>query len=84
MTLMGKVNVIKMVVSPQFNYVLMMLPITVPLTVFCKYDTMVKHFLWDRKKPRIKMSKLCSPIDKGGLGLPDPRLYYISGLGGTI
>lgn len=26
----------------------------------------------------IKLSKLCSPKEKGGLGLPDPRLYAIS------
>ncbi len=78
LTLWGKVNVIKMVVAPQFNYVLMMLPITVSPQIFKRYDTIIKDFLWDRKRPRVKSSKMWPPRDKGGLGLPDPRLYYVS------
>ncbi len=35
-------------------------------------------FLWEEKKARIKLSKLCGPKDKGGLSLPDLRLYGIS------
>lgn len=56
----------------------MMLPVTVSPTIFSQYDTIIKHFLWEGKKPRIKMTKLSRPTDRGGLGLPDPRLYYIS------
>lgn len=70
----------KMVVSPQFNYPLTMLPVTAPTSVFNQYDTLVKEFLWDGKRPRTRLIKLCLPRDGrgGGLGLPDPRLYYIS------
>lgn len=78
LTLWGKVNVIKMVVSPHINYVLMMLPVNVSPQIFKQYDTIIKEFLWDRKRPRIKFSKMCSPRDRGGLGLPDLRLYYVS------
>uniref|UniRef100_A0A9J8CLD1 Reverse transcriptase domain-containing protein n=1 Tax=Cyprinus carpio carpio TaxID=630221 RepID=A0A9J8CLD1_CYPCA len=78
LTLWGKVNIIKMAVSSQLNYVLMMLPITVPQLIFNQYDMMVKRFLWNGKRPRIKLNKLCASRDKGGLGLPDPRLYQIS------
>ena len=78
LTLWGKVNVIKMVISPQFNYILMMLPVTTSPQIFKRYDTIIKDFLWEGKRPRIKLSKMCSPRDKGGLGLPDPRLYCIS------
>ena len=46
--------------------------------IFKRYDTIIKDFLWGGKLPRIMLSKVCSPRDKGGLGLPDPRLYYIS------
>ncbi len=78
LTLWGKVNIIKMVVSSQLNYVLMMLPLTIPQQIFNQYDIMVKHFLWNGKRPKIKFNKLCAPRDKGRLGLPDPRLYQIS------
>ncbi len=38
----------------------------------------LKDFLWEGKRPRIKMSKLISPRDKGGLGIPDVRMYNFS------
>lgn len=75
LTLWGRANVIKMVVSPQFNYPLMMLPVTVPPSIFNQYDTLVKEFLWEGKRPRIKLSKLCLPRDKG-LGFPDLTLHW--------
>lgn len=78
LTLWGKVNIIKMIVAPQFNYLVMMLPITIPSAIFKRYDDVIKQFLWEGKKARIKLSKLCAPTEKGGLGLPDPRLYVIS------
>ncbi len=56
----------------------MMLSITIPHAISKKYDDTVKRFLWEGKKARIKLSKLCAPKEKGGLGLPDPRLYRIS------
>lgn len=55
LTLWGRVNVIKMVVSPQFHYPLMMHP----PPFFNQYDTLVKKFLWEGKRPRIKLTKLC-------------------------
>lgn len=76
--LWGKINIIKMILAPQFNYLVMMLPITIPPAIFMKYDDMIKQFLWEEKKPWIKLSKLCFPKEKGGLGLPDLRLYSIS------
>lgn len=54
------------------------MPITIPSAIFKKYDDVVKQFLWEGKKPRIKISKLCEPKEKGGLGLPDSRLYAMS------
>lgn len=78
LTLWGKVNVIKMVISPQLNDVLMMLPVAVSSQSFKQYYTIIKEFLWERKWPRIKFSKMCSPRDRGGLGLPYSRLYCVS------
>merc|ERR1712131_488742 len=60
LTLWGKVNVIKMVIAPQFNYVSMMLPIVVPPQLFAQYEGIVKGFLWDKKRPRINIKKMCA------------------------
>ena len=78
LTLWGKNNVIKMIVAPQFNYVAMMLPIKIPSTTFRQLDDVIKHFLWDGKRPRIKLRKLCAHKEKGGLGLPDLSMYYLA------
>ena len=51
LTSWGKVHVIKMVVSPQFNYVLMMLPVTLSPQIFKQYDTIIQDFLWEGKNP---------------------------------
>lgn len=38
LTLWGKNNIIKITVAPQFNYIAVMLPITIPNVIFKKYD----------------------------------------------
>ncbi len=50
LTLWGKVNIIKMIVAPQFIYLLMMLPITIPPAILKKYDDTVKHFFMGREE----------------------------------
>lgn len=67
-----------MIVAPQFCYVAMMLPIKIPSTTFRQFDDVIKHFLWGAIRPRIKLRKLCAHKEKGGLGLPDLRLYYLA------
>ncbi len=78
LTLWGKINVIKMIVAPQFSYVAMMLPIKIPSTTFRQLDDAMKYCLWGGKRPRIKLRKLCAHKEEGGLGLPDLRLYYLA------
>lgn len=78
LTLWGKINVIKMVVAPQFNYVSMMLPVNIAPQLFEHYDKIIKEFLWDKKRPRINIKKMWSPKETGGMGLPNVRLYNLS------
>lgn len=51
----GKNTILKMTVAPQFNYISIMLPITIPPNILNKYEGMVKQFLWEGKRQRIKM-----------------------------
>ena len=78
LTLWGKVNVIKMVIAPQFNYVSMMLPVEMPPVIFKNFDNIVRHFLWDGKRPRINIKKMWSSREVGGLGLPNVKLYNLA------
>ena len=78
LTLWGKVNTIKMVIAPQFNYVSMMLPLTIPSHIYKQYNQMVRDYLWNGKKPRINIKKMCSPRENGGLALPNVEVYNLS------
>lgn len=52
LTLWGKINVIKMVVAPQFNYVSMIMPVNISSQLFKQFDRIIKDFLWDKRRPR--------------------------------
>lgn len=56
--LWGKINTIKMVVSLNFNYVSMMIPMTISIGLFKQYNQIIKDYLWDGKKARISLQKL--------------------------
>jgi len=55
-----------------------MLTVSVPPQILKRYNFIVKVYLWDGQKSKDWLSKLRSPRDKGGLGLPNLRLYQIS------
>lgn len=58
LTLWGKINIIKMAVAPQFNYISMMIPVTISDGIFKQYNRMIKDFLWNGKQPRIPLRSL--------------------------
>lgn len=76
LSLWGKVNVLKMNCVPKINYLLQSLPVSIPKKYFDKFDRICKDFLWNGKRPRIKLEKMQIPIKNGGLGLPKLILYH--------
>lgn len=42
------------------------------------HDKMIKQFLWDGKKPRIRLDQLCESRKRGGLSLPNIKYYSVS------
>ncbi len=76
--LWGKVNAIKMVVAPQINYLTGMIPICIPKQLLVRYDKIIKQFLWDGKKPQIRLDKLFESKKRGGLSLPNKKYYSVA------
>ena len=76
LSLMGRVNLIKMVVFPKFWYLFQHVPILTTKAFFDKLDKKVSHFLWGKKPARLRKSVLQSPKCEGGLALPNFRQYY--------
>uniref|UniRef100_A0A8K9UVS9 Reverse transcriptase domain-containing protein n=1 Tax=Oncorhynchus mykiss TaxID=8022 RepID=A0A8K9UVS9_ONCMY len=78
-SLVGRINVIRMNVLPRLNYLFQMLPCYLPVGSFFKTTNQsITKFIWGNKKPRIKFSTLSKPESKGGLALPSLQLYYWS------
>ena len=67
-----------MVVASQFNYISMMVPVSVPLGIFKHFNQLIRDFVWDGKKPKINVLKLYTTRNLGGLGLPNVELCRTS------
>lgn len=76
LSLLGRIEVIKMNLLPRFLFLFQSLPVNVPISVFNMLDKLISKFIWQKKKPRIKFKTLLLPKDKGGLGLPNLKYYY--------
>uniref|UniRef100_A0A3B3IBF2 Reverse transcriptase domain-containing protein n=1 Tax=Oryzias latipes TaxID=8090 RepID=A0A3B3IBF2_ORYLA len=76
LSLLGRVNLIKMTVLPKFLYLFQHIPILINKAFFDKLEKRISHFLWSGKTPRVRKSVLQSPKNIGGLSLPNFRQYY--------
>ena len=76
LSLIGRVNLIKMIILPRFLYPFQHIPLFINKSFFTKLDQAINSFLWCGKKARIKMSVLQFPKSEGGLALPNIRHYY--------
>lgn len=75
-SMLGRINAIKMIFLPQLLYLLQLIPIYIPKTFFKKVDSIVTSFVWDYKNHRISKKHLCKSKINGGLALPN-FLFYI-------
>ncbi|KAJ0063849.1 hypothetical protein NL108_012538 [Boleophthalmus pectinirostris] len=76
LTLMGRIEVIRMNVLPKFLFLFQSLPILLSKETFVKIDKLISIFLWRNQKPRIQYKLLQSSKEKGGLNLPNIKKYY--------
>lgn len=75
-SLIGRVNAIKMVFLPQYLYLLQNLPVFITKSFFKKLDSIVMPFIWNYKSHRIKKEHLTKHKSIGGLSLPNFMYYY--------
>lgn len=76
MSMVGRINVIKMVVLPRFLYVFQAIPFFIPLSYFKHLESIITQFIWANKTARINKKHLNKPKDLGGFGLPNFKYYY--------
>ncbi|XDV21742.1 hypothetical protein PO909_026766 [Leuciscus waleckii] len=78
LSLIGRINAVKMNVLPKFLFALQCIPLFLPKQFFKSIDQIVTDFLWAGKVPRIRKSLLQKCQLNGGLSLPNFMFYYWS------
>lgn len=75
LNLIGRMNLVKMMILPQFNYIFRNCPVWVPNSFF-KVDRCVDSFIWSGVSPCLAKAMLSLPPWLGGLALPNFQVYF--------
>ena len=78
LSLLGRVSIIKMNILPRLLYPLQMIPLLLSGKVLKLLNGWLSDFIWNKRKPRLKVAKLQLPSSKGGLDLPNIRWYQLA------
>uniref|UniRef100_A0A669C0E2 Reverse transcriptase zinc-binding domain-containing protein n=1 Tax=Oreochromis niloticus TaxID=8128 RepID=A0A669C0E2_ORENI len=76
MSLVGRINSVKMTILPKFLYLFQALPIFSPTTFFNELDSVISSYLWQGKRPRLNKRHLQKSKIEGGFALPNFHFYY--------
>lgn len=78
LSMLGRISLIKMNILPKLLYVFQMLPIIFSRKVIKEINSRLSTFIWRGKKPRMSLARLMKPQERGGLSVPDVRLYQLA------
>ena len=76
LSLIGRVNSVKMNVLPKFLYLFQSIPLFLPKSFFRIIDQCIVSFIWNKKPPKIRNVVIQSPKQLGGLASPNFLFYY--------
>ena len=76
LTLMGRINAIKMNILPKCLYLFQSIPLSPPPAFFYNMRKTFTNFIWNKKRPRLLLTLLYLPCDWGGLQLPNLLWYF--------
>jgi len=74
-SMIGRINIIKMLVLPKFLYLIQSLPLHLPEIFFHNINNILNQFIWNDRKSRLQLKLLYLPYERGGLQLPNLKLY---------
>lgn len=78
LSLLGRISWIKMTILPKLLYLFQLIPLAPPPSFFSKVKKLFLSFIWNNRKPRLRLSLLYMPYDRGRLQLPNIQWYYWS------
>ena len=77
-SMIGRINIIKMAILPKFLYYFQTLPLPLPNRFYATIDKLFGQFIWNDRKARLRLKLLYLPYERGGLQLPNLRWYYMA------
>lgn len=75
-SMIGRINVLKMNIVPKLLYIFQSIPLAPPTSFFKNMEKLFANFVWNNRRARIRLSLLYLPYDRGGLKLPNLQWYY--------
>ena len=75
-SMIGRINILKMNILPKFLYLFQNIPLPPPSSLFTRIKKLFTNFIWQNKRPRLRLSLLYLPYDRGGLKCPNIQWYY--------
>lgn len=76
LSLFGRIETVRMNILPRLLFLFQSIPVLVSQSTFKLLEKIISKFIWQNKRPRIRLKILMSTKEKGGLGLPNLKLYY--------
>lgn len=70
-----KIAVIKMTILPKVMFLLQTIPVVNNVKQFEIWQKKINTFIWEGKRPHIKMKYLMDNNRRGGLQLPNLKIY---------
>lgn len=76
LSLLGRTECVRMNILPRLLFLFQSLPVFVSQSTFKLLEKLISKFIWQNKTPRVRLKIVMSGKERGGLGLPNLRLYY--------
>ncbi len=74
----ARINVIRMNILPRLNFLFQNLPCYLNTNFFKRINSSISRYIWNHKKPRLKLSVLMKPKELWGVSLHNFQLYFWS------
>lgn len=76
LSLLGRIETVKMNLLPRILFLFQSLPVGITTSTFILLDKLISKFIWQNKKPRVRLKTLTLGKDRGGLSLPNLKHHF--------